>query len=51
VSFEIGLAVAFALALHKIPEGFAVSLPIYYATGNKFKAFILTSFSGMANLL
>jgi ZIP family zinc transporter len=51
VSFEIGLAVAFALALHKIPEWFAVSLPIYYATGNKLKAFILTSVSWMANLL
>lgn len=27
-----GLAVSFAIALHNIPEGMAVALPIYYAT-------------------
>ena len=27
------------IAIHNIPEGIAVSVPIYYATGNKRKAF------------
>ncbi|KAK8793304.1 hypothetical protein WA158_004663 [Blastocystis sp. Blastoise] len=34
-----GLAVAFAIAMHNIPEGMAVALPIYYATNSKWEAF------------
>jgi zinc transporter, ZIP family len=44
----VGVAIAIAIALHNIPEGISVSVPIFYATGNRKKAFILSSLSGMA---
>ena len=37
-----------AIAIHNIPEGIAVSIPIYYATGSRKKAFWLSLLSGMA---
>ena len=37
-----------AIAIHNIPEGIAVSVPIFYATGDKKKAFRLSFLSGMA---
>ncbi len=45
---ELGIAIAVAIAIHNIPEGIAVSVPIYYATGNKKKAFTLSFLSGLA---
>ena len=36
---NVGAALAIAIALHNIPEGICVSMPIYYATGNKLKGF------------
>lgn len=44
----LGLAIAIAIALHNIPEGISVSVPIYYATGNRKKAFIYSTLSGLA---
>ncbi|WP_085991405.1 zinc transporter ZupT [Oceanobacillus senegalensis] len=44
----IGFAIAIAVAIHNIPEGIAVSVPIYYATGDKKKAFKLSFLSGLA---
>lgn len=44
----IGIAIAVAVAIHNIPEGIAVSVPIYYATGNRKKAFWYSLFSGFA---
>lgn len=44
----IGTALAIAIALHNIPEGISVSIPIYYATGNRKKAFIYSFLSGLA---
>lgn len=44
----IGLAIAFAIALHNIPEGISVSVPIFYATGNRKKAFAYSLLSGLA---
>jgi ZIP family zinc transporter len=44
----VGLAIAVAIALHNIPEGISVSVPIYYATGNRKKAFAYSVLSGMA---
>jgi len=44
----VGLAIAAALALHNIPEGISVSVPIFYATGNRKKAFVYSSLSGLA---
>jgi len=31
----LGISIAVAIAIHNIPEGLAVSVPIYYATGSK----------------
>lgn len=45
---SIGIAIAVAIAIHNIPEGIAVSVPVYYATGNKKKAFRLSFLSGLA---
>lgn len=48
---SIGFAIAVAVAIHNIPEGIAVSVPIYYATGNRRKAFGLSFLSGLAEPL
>ena len=32
---SLGVAIAVAIALHNIPEGISVSVPIFYATGNR----------------
>jgi len=45
---KLGIAIAVAIAIHNIPEGIAVSVPIYYATGNKRKAFVYSFLSGLA---
>lgn len=47
----LGLAIAVAIALHNIPEGISVSVPIYYATGNRRKAFFWSVMSGLAEPL
>jgi ZIP family zinc transporter len=44
----IGLAIAVAVALHNIPEGISVSVPIFYATGDRRKAFVYSFLSGLA---
>ena len=46
--FSVGAMIAFAIALHNIPEGVAVAAPIYYSTGNKWKAFRYSLYSGIA---
>ncbi len=45
---NLGIAIALAIAIHNIPEGIAVSVPVYYATGNRKKAFWLSFASGLA---
>ncbi len=45
---KLGLLIAVAIAIHNIPEGIAVSIPVFYATGNKKKAFTLSFLSGLA---
>ena len=44
----LGIAIAAAIAIHNIPEGIAVSVPVYYATGDRRKAFRLSLLSGLA---
>jgi ZIP family zinc transporter len=44
----LGVAIAIAIALHNIPEGVSVSVPIYYATGDRRKAFLYSVLSGLA---
>ena len=45
---HLGIAIAVAIAIHNVPEGIAVSVPVYYATGNKRKAFWYSFTSGLA---
>ena len=45
---KLGIAIAIAIALHNIPEGISVSVPIYYATGNRGRAFFYSLLSGLA---
>jgi zinc transporter, ZIP family len=44
----LGVAIAVAIALHNIPEGISVSVPIFYATGSRRKAFLYSVLSGLA---
>ena len=44
----LGVAIAIAIALHNIPEGISVSVPIFYATGERKKAFFYSLLSGLA---
>ena len=44
----LGIAIAVAIALHNIPEGISVSVPIFYATGSRRKAFFYSLLSGLA---
>lgn len=48
---KMGVAIAIAIALHNIPEGISVSVPIYYATGSRKKAFLWSCLSGLAEPL
>ncbi|MBZ0155463.1 MAG: zinc transporter ZupT [Alphaproteobacteria bacterium] len=45
---HLGIAIAVAIALHNIPEGISVSVPIYYATGDRRKAFLYSLLSGLS---
>ena len=45
---SLGVAIAVAIALHNIPEGISVSVPIFYATGDRKKAFLYSMLSGLA---
>jgi ZIP family zinc transporter len=44
----LGASIAIAIALHNIPEGISVSVPIFYATGNRRRAFVWSLLSGLA---
>lgn len=48
---SVGISVAIAIAIHNIPEGICVAVPIYYATGSKWKAFIWATLSGVTELV
>ncbi|HBR03646.1 MAG TPA: zinc transporter ZupT [Ruminiclostridium sp.] len=47
----LGFSVALAIAIHNIPEGISVSIPIYYATKSKGKAFFISLASGLSEPL
>ena len=48
MDLDIALPIVFAVAIHNIPEGIAVSVPIYQATGSRKKSFWYSFLSGMA---
>lgn len=47
----VGASLAIAIGVHNIPEGICVAVPIYFATGNKCKAFFWGTASGLAETL
>ncbi|HPJ12914.1 MAG TPA: zinc transporter ZupT [Caldisericia bacterium] len=47
----LGIMIAIAIAIHNIPEGISVSVPIYYATGNRRLALFYSFLSGLAEPL
>ena len=50
-NIKLGYSLTIAIALHNIPEGISISIPIYYSTNSKLKAFIYTFVSGMSEPL
>lgn len=44
----LGISLTIAIALHNIPEGISISIPIYYATNNRFKAIFYTFISAIS---
>lgn len=47
----LAIPIVVAIAIHNIPEGISVSVPIYYATGDKKKAFLYSFASGLSEPL
>lgn len=47
-SVVAGAPLAFAISVHNIPEGLSVAMPLFHATGSKWKAIALGALSGMA---
>jgi ZIP family zinc transporter len=45
---KLGVSIAIAIAIHNIPEGVAVSVPVFYATGDRKRAFWLSFLSGLS---
>ncbi|MDD1779533.1 MAG: ZIP family metal transporter, partial [Candidatus Helarchaeota archaeon] len=45
---SLGISLAFAIALHHIPEGFAIAAPLMQANYGRKKILLLTLLAGMA---
>lgn len=45
---SLAIPIVVAIAIHNIPEGIAVSVPIFYATGDRKKAFFYSFLSGLS---
>ena len=48
---NLGIAIAVAVAIHNIPEGISVSVPIFFASGNRRRAFLLSLLSGLTEFV
>ncbi len=44
---KLGAMIALAIAIHNIPEGIATALPVFFASGDRKKAFLLSAVSGL----
>ena len=47
----VGIALASGIAIHNIPEGLCVAMPIFYATGSRWKGFWWALLSGISEPL
>ena len=45
---KLGVSLAISLALHNIPEGISIAVPIYYSTKSKKKAILYTVSSALS---
>ncbi|MEG2480138.1 MAG: ZIP family metal transporter, partial [Mucinivorans sp.] len=45
---QMGVPIAAAIAIHNIPEGIAVAIPVYLATNSRRKAFTWSLISGLS---
>ncbi|MCI8347710.1 MAG: ZIP family metal transporter [Bacilli bacterium] len=50
-NISLGLTLALSIMFHNIPEGISISIPIYYSTKSKLKAFFYTFISGISEFL
>ena len=50
-NIKLGITLGIAIALHNIPEGISISIPIYYSTNSKLKAFFYTFVSSMSEFI
>lgn len=48
---KLGVSLAIAIAMHNIPEGISISVPIYYSTKSKDRAFLYTFISALSEPL
>lgn len=48
---SLGITLCVAIAIHNIPEGLCVSIPIYFATKNRSKAFFWGFLSGISEIV
>ena len=44
----VGVSLAAAIAIHNIPEGVSIAIPVFYATGSRTKAVLATVLSALA---
>lgn len=50
-NIELGTKVALAIGIHNIPEGIAIAVPVYAATGSRWKAFLFSLIAGLCEPL
>lgn len=50
-NISLGITLALSIMFHNIPEGISVSIPIFYSTKSKKKAFFYTFISGFSEIL
>ena len=48
---KISITIAIAIAIHNIPEGICTSLPYYYTTKKRLKAFLVSSSTAIPVLI
>lgn len=49
-NLHLGIKFSLMIMIHNIPEGICISLPIYYSTGSRWKAFFYTFISSLGEI-
>ena len=45
---SVGFTLTLAIAIHNLPEGLCIALPVYYSSGSRLKGFLLATLSGLS---